>query len=69
MQPTDSARTPNFALEPAAAALYVFEGCGRFAAPWRRRGDVSGGCSSVLPACMGIEESACIGHRGRGLFA
>jgi hypothetical protein len=40
-------RCSNFSLEPTAA-LYVFDALGRFAAPWLRRGNVPGGCSSVL---------------------
>ena len=40
---------PTFVLhEPTAAALGVFDVCGRFAAPWLRRGVVPGGCGSVL---------------------
>jgi len=41
-------QSPNFTVEPTAAALSVFFALGRFAVPWLRRAAVSSGCGSAL---------------------
>jgi len=40
-------RRPNQSLGATAAAPFVFNGAGKFAAPWLRRRAVPGGCASV----------------------